>query len=343
MKKYIILLASLFHVFSSTYALSVERSRVAVSSITFGPEAENKISTNKVEAAFNLLSVLSEKYAYIDQYETHSIINDLRDSVKTPSNDQIMQALNLSRVYSLHINILANMLSVYVSYQDVATGAKSGGMGYASIKYYKVADNTALYDPALLRAMQRAFAVAEKDSLLFTHNDSAFYAYPAPTVVISGIEFIDDKSLINWGLFDNQEVSSYFIIESAFDTLKYEENLVLYDTETRDSLYYFYGLSIPENHKAASNDEFYCLSKHEVNYVISGSFSRIEEGAKLIFTLSEVKGDTITFISKVEEVINEDSKVLLSQTAKSLANKLITDNQEVYYKRKRKVNVSPKN
>lgn len=343
MKRLFLFIASLFYVFSMTYAQSVERSRVALSNISLGPEAEGIISQDKVEAAFNLVSILSEKYLYIDQRETYSIINKLRDSLETPSEANIMEALNLSRVYSVRVDLLANMLSVYVSYQDIATKEKSGGMGYASIKYFKVDDNSAMYDPALLKAMQRAFSVAEKDSALFTKNDTAFYAYPAPTIVVSGIEFINDNSLEMWDLFDSPEINSYMIVESAFDTLKHEDNLVIYDTDSRDSIYAFYGMRIPENHKATSNNEFYYLAKHEVNYLISGSFSRVAEGAKLIFTLSEIKGETVTFISKVEAIIEEDSKVILSETAKSLAYKLITDNNNKYFKLKRKADVSPKN
>lgn len=307
---------------------------IAIANISFGPEAKGQISEAKIEAAFNLVSIISEKYNFIDFQTQDSIVNLLKSQNKSINFENLKESLDLHTIYSIHIDILANMLRIDMMSMNLNDTSKVFGTGYAQIHFFGYKDNKALYDPSILKALQRAFAVANKDSTMFTKNDSAFYAYPAPTLVISGIEFIDNTKSPKWDLFNSKEVNSFLMVEAMFDTLKHKENVIVYDQATRDTIYALYGLKIPENHKATSETELAILSNLEVEFIISGSFSRVEEGAKLILTLMKIKDNKLSYIDKYESILNEDSKLLLKELVQKSALELINKSENKYFFKK---------
>lgn len=310
---------------------SHDKPKIAIGNISFGPEAKAIITNTKVEAAFNLVNLIAEKYKYIDFQIQDSAIKQLKKENKAINLQNISEYLKLDKLYSIHIDVLANMLRANIMSVNLKDSSSSTGIGYAIIRYFGTKDDKALYDPGILRAMQRAFAVVERDSLMFTKNDSAFYAYPAPTLVISGIEFIDTTSLPKLDIFQMKEVNSYLIVESMFDTLKYKRNLVIYDQTTRDSIYALFRLKIPDNQTAATETELACLSRLEVEYVISGSLSRNKEGANLVLTLMKIKDNNLTLLAKKNTQIYEDSKVKLKEAAQLAVIELIKESEGKYF------------
>ncbi len=324
----LILAALLINAFSANAnADDNNKTRTAILNISFGPEAKGVISEEKVEAAFNLVNLISEKYEYKDLATRDSIIAMLKKNNTELNIQNISQSLNVDKLFAIHIDRLANMIRVNMLSINAKDSTKSDGNGYALASYFTVENNAALYDPALLKAMQRAFAVTDGDSLLFTKNDTAFYAYPTPTLVISGLKFIDDAKLPKWEVFNMKEVNSYLIVESIFDTLRFKNNLTLYDQISRDSIYAIFGLKIPENHNSVSEAELSCLAKFEVDYVLSGSFSRIDSGARLILTLFRLKDNKLSLIHRVESELLEDSKLQLGQLARKTAIRLIEEQE----------------
>ncbi len=323
---YFILINSFFYT-----SFSQEKENIAIANISFGPEAKGLITEAKIEAAFNLVTLISGKYNFVDFQTQDSIVRLLKSENKSINFDNLKSHLNLSKVYSLHIDLLANMLRIDMMDMNLNDTSKSFGSGYAQVRYFGYSDNKALFDPSILKALQRAFAVVENDSTMFTKMDSAFYAYPAPTMVISGIEFIDNNSLPKWELFNSKEVNSFLIVESIFDTLRHKNNIILYDQASRDSIYAIFGLKIPENHKATSETELAILSKLEVEYIISGSFNRTSDGAQLILTLMRIKDQKLSFLDKYQATLNEDSKVKLKDFVQQSAWELIKKSEGIYF------------
>ncbi len=299
----ILILAMFFSSFAfsmSSIAYAESKPKLAIGNVSFGPEAQSLISLDKIESALYLANGVGQKYEFIASAVRDSIMMAIKTKNPNFKPEEFVQELGADRMYFFQIDVLANMLRVHLNALNPKTNEKSEGIGYALIRYFQEKDDAALYDPALLLAMQRAIAVCEKDSMMYaSEKDSVFYALPSPTVVISGIEYMDNPELKKWDLFTKQEVNSYFALESIFDTLKFRKDIVLYDLITRDSIYSLFRLKIPENQRATNETEFACLSNLEVDMVISGIFKRTEAGANLELKLLRIRDKKITFIDKL--------------------------------------------
>ncbi len=299
------------------------KKKLMLAKATFGPEAKDKIDGTRIEAALYLANQLGKKYDYIDTKTRDSIIKELRTENPKFTSDDFNKRINADKLYFFQTDLMANMLRVQLSAVNPKTGEKNQGVGYALVHYFQEKDNAPVYDPALLKAMQRAIAVCEKDSTLFAKNDTLLFAIPAPTLVISGIEYKSSSEYKEWALFTNQEVNSYFALESIYDTLKNRKDVVLYDLPSRDSIYSLFNLRIPENQRATNQTEFACLAKLEVDYIISGSFIRNEKGATLELLLNRIKDNRVSFVNKVSIDIDDDNKVLFREKVQSAAMQLM--------------------
>ena len=323
----ILILAAFFGSFAfttSSIAQTESKPKLVLGNVNFGPEAKLVISPDKIESALYLATGISKKYSFIDTKFRDSVLSVIKSKNPNFEPNDFVQALNADRMYFFQIDLLANMLRVHLNSLNPKTNAKSEGIGYALVHYFHKEDNKPLYDPALLLAVQRAIAVCEKDSLMYASEaDSVFYALPSPTVVISGIEYKDDPALEKWGLFNNQEVNSYFALESIFDTLKLRKDIVLYDLATRDSIFSLFRLKIPENQRAASQVELSCLSKLEVELVISGTFTRIETGARLELFLLNLHQGNLSIIAKHTVEFTDDSRIKFRQAVQTTAAELM--------------------
>ena len=302
---------------------AISKPKLIIAKATFGPEAKDKISGTRIEAALILANQLGKKYDYIDTRTRDSVIKELRTENPKFTNDDFNKRINADKLYFIQTDLMANMLRVQLSTANPKTGETNEGVGYALVHYFQEKDNAPVYDPALLKAMQRAIAVCEKDSTLYAKNDTLLFAIPAPTLVISGIEYKNNTDYKLWELFTNQEVNSYFALESIYDTLKHRKDVVLYDLASRDSIYSLFNLQVPDNQRATNQTEFSCLAKLEVEYVISGSFTRTETGATLVLLLNRIKDNRVSFVSKASVEIDEDSRIKFKEKVQSAAVELM--------------------
>lgn len=304
-------------------AQTASKPKLVIGNVSFGPEAKAVIGVSKVESALYLSNSIGRKYEFISSDIRDSILTSIKSENPNFKPEEFIKSLAVDKMYFFQIDILANMLRVHLNILNPKSNEKSEGVGYALIRYVQEKDNSVLYDPALLLAMQRAIAVSEKDSLLYASGaDSVFYALPSPTVVISGIEFVEDPNLLKWDLFTKQEVNSYFALESIFDTLKFRKDIVLYDIATRDSIYSLFRFKIPENQRATTVTEFACLSKLEVDMVISGVFKRTANGANLELRLLRIRDNIVQLIDKVSVDIENDSRVQFKSKVQALVAQL---------------------
>jgi hypothetical protein len=324
MNRLCVLLLVIAFSFNAIYASdSTSVKRTAIGEISLGPIAKKKISPGKVESAFNLVCKLSKKYSYMDIEYRDSLLRKIGEFPKSSANLIFKDSLKISKLFNFRADVLGNIVRVQTASVDLFTGAKSEGVGFALAHYYYKLSEETLFDPALFEATQRAVAVAEKDSTLFVRSDSVLGVAPAPTLAITGVNFINEGNLAPWELFGTPEIKSYFAIEAIFDTLKTCKKAVIYDIASRDSLYALFRLKTPENFKSITPTEVACLAKLDVDYIISGEFKRQKDGATITLNLSKLTKDLMSPVNKVSDTVKDDKIEDFKKIIQELAYKLI--------------------
>lgn len=300
---------------------------MVIGNISLGEEAKKAFDFAKIEAAVYFTNRLTGKYHYIDLRARDSVSQEVLDSNPNATSQDILNAINPDVVYFIHANVLANMLRISMTKYDVKSKTSTDGIGYSLAHYVRVTDAKPLYDPAIFEATERAVAVCEADSGLFNRRtgvDSVFNLVPVPTLVISGIQMNEDSVSTKWNLFEDPEVTSYFMIESMFDTLKANRDFAVYDTESRDSIYALFNLKIPENQRAINPLELACLAKVEVDYAVSGHFLHHSDSTGVLeLLLLKLNEKSAESVSKETVIINEDSREKLGEAVKSAVIKLL--------------------
>jgi hypothetical protein len=306
-----------------TQAEENKQARIMLATTTFGNAAKEKITIDKIEAALYFACNLTDKFELIPPKNVDSLIQVFKASHEKLTQEIFVKKLKADKIYFVHTDLLANMIRLEISSLDPNSNTKSIGTGYANIHYFNEKTNEPVYDPSILEALQRAMAVAEKDSSMFYGADSLFYIKPVPTLVISGINFINNPLLEAWDLFEQKEVKSYFILESIFEASIKSDKYVCYDIASRDSIYRLFNLAIPENFRSTNDVELSCLENLKVNYFISGEFIRNNNGAELSLYLMEIKNKIARLIKKVNASVNEDKLTLLKEQTQILTNELL--------------------
>ena len=303
------------------------RPAMVIGNISLGEEAKAAFSFDKVEAAVYFANKLTGKYRYIDLRYRDSVSREILKANPDAKSEDIIEALNPDVIYFLHVNVLANMLRVSMTKYDVHTKKSTDGIGYSLAHYVRITDAKPLYDPALFEAGERAIAVCEGDSAMFnrrTGKDSVLNILPVPTLVFAGIQMNEDSVSTRWQLFDDVEVTSYFMLESMFDTLKTNNDFVFYDIASRDSIFALFNLKLPENQKSVSTIELSCFSKLEVDYVVSGYFHHYSDSVGTIeLTLLKLSDSSFKSVAKEKVIINEDSRYALGKAVQSAILNLI--------------------
>ncbi|MBI5325813.1 MAG: hypothetical protein HZB41_11180 [Ignavibacteriae bacterium] len=294
-----------------------------IADVNLGKEAGD-ISLSKVESAVALAGGLNKRFHIVPFSVRDSVAQVIVDQKKAPTAAEIAQNLNVDKLLFLNINRVENMLRVDISMVDADDfEEKSEGSGYALIHFINEKDEKVLYDPSLLSAVQRAVAVCLKDSMMYSNLEGKFNVIPAPAVIIGGIEFIDDPDLYMWDLYSRMAVASYDMIESIFETAKDCREYVIYDIETRDTIYSMFKLFFAENYKAPTKFEMEILSKFQVDYYITGTFRRIKEGSELELGLYKIKDEKLFPVRSVKGILTEDDLYKLRELSQSLTKQLL--------------------
>lgn len=279
----------------------------------------------KLDAAMNFTSLATRgKYQYIPFVYLDSVYKDALRKQDTLTSMELAAKVNADFYVFVRVNKLQNILRVDMSAIDVAdTNKKKFGVGYASIRYRKLTDQQQLYDPALLDAFMRAFAVTTGDSTLFVINDSVSIK-PVPTLVIGGINYVNDETQKKWEIFQTKEISSYDAVINIFDEIKDTPDFVVYDIETRDTLYSLFNLLIVENYKSSTTTELKTLYNMDVNYFITGILTRDKVGAILDLYFCRIlpKGK-LAILDKSTGVVSEDTIVEFKKVVRETVKKLM--------------------
>jgi TolB-like protein len=330
------IIAVLILIISSGIANSQQSKTVNDSTITpklfflakteFGQYAKD-IKQLKIDAALNFSARASNgQYQYAPLAVIDSLVAKGKNNGDTLTSLKIASMLNADYFIFLRVNRIENMIRIDIRLVNARdTSIKSFGTGYASIRYRRLTNEKPLYDPAILSATMRAFAVASKDSNLFVKGDTIIEK-PVPTLVIGGIAYKDDEKLKTWEVFTHKEISSYDAVENLFDEIKNNPDFATYDIQTRDSLFAIYNLMMIENYKGPTADEIKILFNMDVNYYITGTLSRIESGGILDLYFCRINDKAnLEILGKESGLLGEDNieqfKKVLRKTVSNLMSR----------------------
>ncbi len=299
---------------------------VIVGKVQMGPGADS-VSTFKFEAAFNLALGMSQKYRLISMEYRDSVINAMQAENQNINMLDVAKNCNADVIAVANIGILKHMMRVELTLADITNKINYKGIGYDLLHYRKL-DEKPLYDPALVKATQRAISKAIENDNLYENAPEGFNIRPAAPLVVGGIEFINEvptqDSLMTWDLFDKKIVNSFDLCETVFEKATESNIYAAYDLDSRDSLYAMLKLFGTENYTPPSSIELFGLAKIEVEYYISGKFTQLPFAARLELVLYRLNAQGGIFEEHtVKGLLKEDNIDELRKLAKKLTGELL--------------------
>jgi len=281
---------------------------------------------SKIYAAINLIALLSEKYLLISPQFVQEKIEEL----KKPINAfDIANAVEADKILIIKIEQLKNIIRAEITsinpnpQQPIQLITNEG---FAAINFFENQTNIPVYDPTILKALQRAFALNENDSLMFMELPQPFSVKPVPNLVISGMEFQNDLSFTSWDVFSEQLVRSYEFSETIYDEIKNTDDWVVFDIDSRDAIYEMFNLFLVENNIAPSANEIAALMQFSVNHFISGKIERNRNGITISLTLNNInQQNEIVPLKSVSENIYTNDVKKTKEAIKELAQKILAD------------------
>lgn len=295
--------------------------KVFISGIEIGKNLED-LNPSSVEAAFAFSMMLTNFFDIVPQKYIDSTRIQWKREGKSFNLVDLAKHFQSDFLAYINLNRFKNMLRCDITLLfDKDFQKKSNGSGYSYLNYQDTVTKQFLYDPSILTAIQRAFAVAVKDSNLFAKAKNP--VLPIPSLVITGIEFRRNSDLPTWSLFANAVTNSYFLIEKIFEITAKSNIYQPFDTETRDSIYATFNFFAPENYKAPNQMELYALRQFEVETIITGKFEQKIEGGELTLILAKFTNVGLTEINRVNGLVTKDSMLEFENVITDLTNKLI--------------------
>ncbi|HOV93041.1 MAG TPA: hypothetical protein PLC04_08200 [Candidatus Kapabacteria bacterium] len=297
--------------------------KVLIAGIEIGKNLAD-LNPSKVEAAFTLAMYSARFFDVVPPLMADSISRSLKLEGKDNSLLSIARYFSCDFIAYININRVVNIMRTDIT---ILSGKdfqnKNTGTGYAFINYRDSVSNEFFYDPSILLSIQRAFALAVKNYNLYAHLANP--VYPAPPLVITGIEFKDDPEIKpQWSLFANSVVNSYYILELIFKNASKNNRFTVFDFPTRDSIYSQFNFYAPENYKAPNQMELYALRQFEIEYYITGTFARDTNGAVLTLILVKFTSSGLSEVKQVSANITEDSKTHLEAILEKVVSQLLS-------------------
>ncbi len=294
-----------------------------IGNIKLGKEVSD-LQELKVEAALTLAGGIAEKFKVVPLSVRDSVAQKIVEKNKVPAVSAIAEKLAVDRILFVTVNRVENMLRVDIVSVDAGNmSSKTEGTGYALLHFINERTDKDVYDPTLLAAVQRAIAVCEGDSSLYKNAPGKFSVIPAPTLVIGGIDFQDNKEYPLWDLYARMPVTSYDMVQTIFETARDCRDYVVYDIDTRDTIYAMFNLIYVENYRAPTKFELEILNKFQVDYYLSGVFRRLEGGAELELSINKIIGEKLKPLKSEKGELKSDDLYSLRDLVKSLTKKLL--------------------
>lgn len=285
--------------------------------------ADASMRVGKIEAGFALACELTGQFTAIPGAVRDSFLLAVQnnpalvrkysmsmrsDSLTVADVAHGLDATGIAYLFSARIGNLVRsdlLLAVGTKYDMKATG-----IGYAAIRYADPKQRIA--DPAILASQQRALCVALRDTALYASADSTLNVRPAVPVVVGGMEFIENSTLIPWTLIREKITASYDAALIAVEALQQNPRIVAVDLETRDSIYGMAKMYLTENYNPVSKTELGTLRAFDLRHIVTGKIVRVQGGADLTMSMNWINDDgTMTPLSQTKRTLTVDSKQMM--------------------------------
>ena len=280
----------------------------------------NFCTENKIAAALNLALLVTNQYELVSPEEIDSAI--AKQETKKYSAFDIAKTVNAETILVIKLEQLRNLLRAEISMINTSMpDSVNVSEGYAMLHYFTNDENKAIYDPTILAALQRAFAVSVSDTNLFSKQE----ILPSPLLVICGIEMIKEQNSQLWDIFNNELIKSYEITETIFEIISKSKNWITLDIDTRDFLYSLFKLYGVENNIAPTINELDALYKFGITHYITGTLKEISNELEITLNLNEIQEKNIIIKNKVVNKTKEKNTKQILEFIKILAKKLIDE------------------
>ncbi len=283
-------------------------------------------SQSKVDAALNLVAGLADSYELVTLARRDSLVALLEEDEEPATARLIAERLAVDGLLFLQIGRIENVLRVGLTIKSGEDYAESSeGVGWALIRYRQVDNDKPVFDPALLRALQRAFADAEGKPDLFAAAEVPYDIAPAQPLVVGGIAVRNDSLLPGWKLFSEKVVVSYDAVLSIIDEAMQFPRYVVYDIDSRDSAYARNNLHMAENYHPPTVLEIETLQAFAVTHFITGSLERNPGGALLTLQFCAIENGRLRELRSEATSIVEDSRQELQSALRLLTGRLLEE------------------
>lgn len=283
-----------------------------------------QLSPKLVELALNFAAGLSKNYHIFPNSLRDSIVKSLEMNYSEPSALNIAKELSADNIFFVSIKRLKNVMRAdIINYHGDNFSRITKGKGYAFMNF-RNPDSSYFVEPPLGKALQRAMAMALADTNLFSGDISPEYRIkPAPTLVIAGFAFKDDNPNLRWELFQENEIISYDMVETIFEKASENPNYVVFDTETRDTVYLMANLYGIDNSRSPTIYETAALRAADIDYFITGEFEKSKDQAIIKLALMKIVNASVEIVRIAEEKLTEDNLDELRLLLRKLTSELL--------------------
>lgn len=302
-----------------------EKTTLIIGDVRKGIGADS-IPAYKFNQAMLLAVTAADNYELIPESKTDSLYDISKDNEMS-----IMEAamkLDADKIIFGRLDRLHNIIRVDIKMVDPHDSTINNGTGYDLLNFVDVERDERMIDPGILAAAQRAFAQATGDTNMYADAPGTMRVFPADPLVVAGLGFIGQPDTTMWDIYNSREVNSFSVVESIFEAASRSDNYVVYDTDTRDSVYALFNMYGIENYMAPTTYEVEALRKMQVKYFISGSIQFFDDRAEINIILFEIKPVGQKRIAGVEGELRKDSISALNKKIKQLTYELLNIPEE---------------
>jgi hypothetical protein len=280
------------------------------------------LDASKLIAGLTLALESTKQYVVVPNEIRDSLARSLGDSV---TYQRVADSLGAELIVFASVARIANLVrSELVIAGGDGFSFSTGGHGYGVTYLQSDTTGSMIYDPAILSSMQRALCVAMRDSSLYAGADAALQVRPATLLTIGGVAFSEQPpDVIPWSTFKEKVVASFDLVQTTIAALRFREDLIVIDTDTRDSIYAKAGLYFVENYNPVTSAELTTLRAFDIDRIITGRYQRKGNAAELTLYLQTIgQNGAITVDKKSTSTIAEDSKLMLQNGARTCLREL---------------------
>ncbi|MBU3698887.1 MAG: hypothetical protein FGM33_02580 [Candidatus Kapabacteria bacterium] len=281
------------------------------------------LAPDKLMAGLALAFESTKLYTVVPLEVRDSLARTLGDSV---TYQRVADSLGAELIVFASVARIANLIrsELVIAGGDGFTFT-TNGHGYGVTYLQSDTTGKMIYDPAILSSMQRALCIALRDSSLYATADEALRIRPAALLCIGGVAFAQQPpDVIPWSTFKEKVVASFDLVQTMIAALRFRDDLIVIDTDTRDSIYAKAGLYLVENYNPVSSAELTTLRAFDIDRIITGRYQRKGNSAELTLYLQTIgqKG-AVTTDKKATSAIADDTKLMLQDGARAGLRELL--------------------